>query len=353
MFEGYQDRKSNGLSVKIDWFSFTIIDESYTPELIISMLGYTYGDFRSISHGINGYLSQLRHVSYPISIQYNGQEGMGIHVDISGSAVADVVSHYRKKHTSITPFGTPAFDTDDFSYTVFANLINEVNNHGHVTRFDLAIDDIGTAFFSLPELSSILSSGNYVSKFRKWKELIKYQDGNKYCGYTIYLGSRSSDVMLRVYDKQLEQNEKLLACGERPIEQTWVRWELELKGERAKAACNLIMQGVSIGNITIGVLSNYLRLINSDSTRKSRCSTMEKWLTFLDGVSRISLYMPKEPRTINKVKNWLMRQVAPCLATIIISEYGDSNFIHTLLESGERRLRRQHFELIDQALSAA
>ena len=35
--------------------------------------------------------------------------------------------------------------------------------------------------------------------------------------------------MFRIYDKQLEQNEKLVKEGKAPILHPWVRWEMELK----------------------------------------------------------------------------------------------------------------------------
>ena len=47
-----------------------------------------------------------------------------------------------------------------------------------------------------------------VSKFRVYKDVRESTFANEKTGHTIYFGSRQSEVMLRVYDKQLEQNQK-------------------------------------------------------------------------------------------------------------------------------------------------
>ena len=215
MLKGNYFQQGNGLMIRIDWLSFTV-DIPSVPS-VLSLLGYSMKDFSPLPKGSNGYRSQLKHSLYSIFILYDGNENMGIHVDISGSTISDVVSHYQKTHTSITPFGTNAFLTSSFHLSVFANLLGKIVSYGHVTRIDLAIDDFGCKYFNMPELSSIFSSGSYSSKFRKWKELVKYQSGGEQIGHTIYLESRTSSIFPRIYDKQMEQNEQLLYNGTPPI----------------------------------------------------------------------------------------------------------------------------------------
>lgn len=95
MLKGNDFQQSNGLFVRVDWLSFTILDTTL-PNYIISMLGYSFNDFRECPRGLHGYRKQLRHIIYPISIQYDGLEGMFVHVDISGSAIHDVIEHFQK-----------------------------------------------------------------------------------------------------------------------------------------------------------------------------------------------------------------------------------------------------------------
>ena len=187
-----------------------------------------------------------------------------------------------------------------------------------------------------------------MSKFRKYKELIKRECGSV-IGHTLYLGSRSSAIMLRIYDKQLEQNEKLLKSGESPILRPWVRWELELKDERAHQTADLLISGLSMNEVAFGVLSNYLRLIRPDNARKDRCPTLPKWESFIDGVKRLALYCPPEPKTLDNVRNWLMKQTASSLATVVIADGGSTDFVYRLLDSGSQRLTSHHMDMIEQS----
>lgn len=77
---------TNGLHLSIDWLSWTLTTTQSVDDAIL-MMGFDINDFKAQPQGLNGYSSQLRHVSYSISIQYNGNENMGVHVDVSGSAV--------------------------------------------------------------------------------------------------------------------------------------------------------------------------------------------------------------------------------------------------------------------------
>lgn len=351
MLEGNAMQHTNGLLTSIDWLGFTLTGEE-SPEVAIDLLGYKLEEFTALAHGANGYRKQFRHCLYPIFILYDGNEGMGIHVDITGSAISDVVNHYKNSHTVETPFGK-GFEAQDFDITVFSHLLKEIFSYGHITRLDLAVDDIGANYYTLPDLSAILASGNYVSKFRSYKEIKENKNANTCIGHTIYLGSRTSDAMVRVYDKQLEQSKKRLASGEAPIMYPWVRWEMELKRERAQVAASRIASGMNLNEIIVGVLYNYFRIIDLDNTQKSRCSTADKWLKFVDGITRLSLFLAPVKKTVDKVKNWLMRQVASSLATVVIADEGDAEFIHKLLESGSTRLKKHHVDLIRQYQIAA
>lgn len=121
------------------------------------------------------------------------------------------------------------------------------------------------------------------------------------------------------------------------------------KANRAESASKLIAQGRSVNEVTIGILSNYLRIIQPDNERKCRCSTSPKWEAFLDNISKVSLYSASEPKTLEDTKRWLMRQVAPSLAAVIVSEDGDLAFIQSLADSGTKRFSMRHINMIESA----
>lgn len=350
MLEGRTVNHTNGLQVSVDWLSFTIEEDCKTiPEIVLNMLGYTILEFKELDRGGNGYLQQIRHCIYPITILFDGKEGMGTHVDISSTAIGDVLKHYKEKNTEISPFGTKATNTAEFNLTVLANLIREICTCGHITRLDFAVDDIGGKYFTVSEVAQVLSDGRYTSKFRNYKEIKEFKDAKTCVGHTLYLGSRTSDIMLRIYDKQLEQSKKLLSAGESPIMYPWIRWELEFKREHAQTVAAMLASGAKLSQITIGILSNYFRIINLDNQNKSRCTVDTKWSKFVDEVSRLSLYLAPPAKTLDKVKGWLMRQVASSLATVVMAMEGDAAFIYKLLDSGRSRLKAYHLDLIEQA----
>lgn len=348
---GMDSIQNNGLKICIDWLSFTL-SEPCSLDSVFSLMGYPMADFQSLPKGRNGYRSQLHHPLYSISVQYDGQEGMGIHVDVSGSAVPDLLDHYYIVHQSPTPFGGMAYNMSSFDSTVFSDMLKDISASGHITRLDLAIDDMGARYYTLPSLNEKLSENSYVSKFRGWKHLVERKnsgDIDNITGYTIYMGSRVSPVMLRVYDKQLEQNKILGNTGKPLITSPWVRWELELKGERSQSAVDALIQGKSINEVTIGILSNYLRIIRKDATRNNRCSVDTVWDSFIGDILSLALYKSPAPKTIDDTKNWLERQVSASLASVVISDGGVSDFIHYLLKVGCSKLSSRHRDMIYQA----
>ena len=61
------------------------------------------------------------------------------------------------------------------------DLLRKIQEKGHLTRFDIAIDDIG-ANYSLPALDKKLANNEYVSKFRGHESKISYHTGNELKG---------------------------------------------------------------------------------------------------------------------------------------------------------------------------
>lgn len=335
---------ANGLRISCDWLSWTF-KELCTPSDVLSMLGYKESEFVALPTGRYGYFNQLKHTRYPISILYNGREGMGVHVDVSGSALADVLSHFRASRLSSTPFGTTAYHSETFS-SVLYDLLACIRKSGNFTRFDSAIDDIGAKFYTVADLYNEIKSGNCVCKFRKYKNLEERQFSGDVTGHTLYLGSRTSEIMFRVYDKQLEQNQKALSSGSDPVLTPWVRWEMELKDSRADAFVDSLLSGISLPQATVGVLSNYIRLIVPDNARKNRCSISETWRLFLDGISKLRLFVASAKMTLEKSFFYLKKQYGAIMAAIVQAEGGSVDVFHDIVTYGNSHMRKRHYDMI-------
>ncbi len=351
---GNREILANGLEISVDWLSWTILEESYTVEDVLDMVGFSIAEFQKMPRGASGYMSRFTHVTLPISVLSDGRDGMGVHVEVSGTAMEALFCRYISHRTEPTPFGSEAYDSSSFDFTVLNDLMRDIRQYGHVTRVDIAIDDRGCNYYSLPELSGILSEKRYTSKFRKWREIVEHDNGSDRAvttGHTIYLGSRESAIMLRIYDKQMERNKQLIQGGQEPLTYPWVRWELELKDERAEEVSRILAMENTINQVAIGVLSNYLRLIDFDNVRIDRCSTSDKWQSFIDGIQALSLFVTAAPKTLDDTRRWLERQVATSLAAVMIADYGDTAFLHKLIKSGEVRLSQHQLNMINDSKS--
>lgn len=348
MFIGDCEKLANGLYLSVDWLSFTVKDGmSYLD--VVSYFGLRMEDFQTGLNGRYGYKSRIQHSICPIHVLYDGMDGMGVHVDISGSAVGYFLNAYKEKRTcDMTPFGELSYSVESFDSTVLADLLKDIMDKGQLTRLDLAVDDFGCRYYSLEELTDIFNSGLYVSKFRKWKLNMEKCKGYT-TGHTIYLGSRTSEIMFRIYDKKLEQNSKK-ECEQ--VENPWVRWEIELHKDRACAVALYLIAGNNLSNAVIGILANYLRLIDGDNSRDSRCATSEKWNDFICGISKLSLYQTVSEKTLEEKKEWLVKQVAPTISAIYRID-GDLSFIYELIENGSSRISAELRHLIQRALEGA
>ena len=330
--------RPNGLVCVIDWLSFTDV-QSYDLYASLSHFGFSIDEFVEADKGASGYKKMLLHRGSTLRVLYEGNDNMGIHYDFSGSSIQELFRHFVDDWSSDTPFG-PAIDMD---FDVLRELLLRIRLAGHVTRLDLAIDDKGDPYFTLPDIEEILESELFVSKFRSWQMVKDCTTTNVLTGCTIYLGSRRSDIMLRIYDKQLEQIAKKV---EGSADVPWVRWELELKNQYANTALLDLLHGVDIGSLVFGILSNYFRVIVLDNDNKSRCSSDIRWEAFLGEVSAIRLFVMQPPPSLIDKQEWVLRQVAPTITGLILANYGDINWLTENLSEHAERMNKHLKELV-------
>lgn len=336
----------NGLSACVDWLAFTITELS-SVQAVIEFLGFNIMQFSQAPRGAMGYKSMYRLDGHAVSVLYDGSEDMGIHVNIAGSAVAYCISAYKSKISGRNPFdNSPTLQVDDLSLTALSQFLKDLKTIGHITRMDLAVDDKGDSqYFTCQQIEDYLHADRVVTKFRKYHIDKDFKTGGAVIGHTIYLGSRKSEAFLRIYDKKLEQQAKNPEFSDTP----WVRWELELKNKRAEVAADLLIAGASMGGVILGVLANYMRIINLDDSNRSRCSSVSAWESFCAGVHGIRLYVPDMPKTLEDKRQWIDKQVLSTLAGLFLAYGGTFCFIEDNLELGIKRMKYDLRELVLKA----
>ena len=309
------------LDFSIDWLQFTVksFDLDKIFNLYLNLDKYT---FLEMEQGMLGYKKQLRNNN--ISILYDGMENMGTHVVISGQGCR----FYENKQS-------------------LRDLINRLDDDCSITRIDFAFDDYSNEMIDLNSIIFDVRSGNVLSKWRKSIEITEREmDTGEVTGRTVNLGSRSSDVCMRIYDKKQEQKNSEI--------KHWNRLELEVKGKRAKVLQKkLIKEKREYQDLIIEIINNYIRFVkpNANDKNKSRWETREYWNNFVSTANKTSLSIKKEDKTIWEKKMWLNEQIAPSLASIVVAEEGDLSFVIDLINSGKLRLSESQKQMIQDHLT--
>lgn len=286
----------NGMLASIDWLDFTAFNMDYIY-VIQDVLGLALTDFEDTGRGGGGYPKMVIANFGDVRVLYGSQnpDVMGVHVTISGQ-------------------GCKAL----FARVLPSVLIKNILDYEcKITRMDFALDNIGDIYFYPHELEYYIDNKLVKSRWSKY-ESIKCKDmhSSNLKGDTVYLGSRTSDLFCRVYDKTLER----IAADDVEVPENWVRWELVCKHDRAQVAAEQLLQnGFAIGEILAGVLSNYFSILDRNYTdsHRHRWPVNARWAQFLGDVKPIRLFrVVREEKTLEDKKEHVMHQYGPTLSAL-------------------------------------
>lgn len=340
----------NEMSVSVDWISFTVMDPVYDVNAVMDFLGFDASFFHDTGHGAMGYKSLHKLSDYAVSVLSDGREDMGVHVTISGSAVSHVLTHFwESQFVHSNPFNEDkCADWDDVCMDALRLFFTKVLEIGRFTRVDLALDD-HKVHFTPDGIRNYIESNQMVSKFRSGRREEGFDiAGNTCIGDTLYLGSRKSEVMLRIYDKALEQKQKHpdMEISEEP----WVRWEFEFTAGRADQLAHQLIEHDSIGMLFFKVLNNYVRLIIPSDKNRSRCPMLPAWARFIGCIDSLRLYCPPVEKTLDDKRNWIVKQVLPTLTGIIIADGGTLDIITEHWDKAVDRMSNSMQAMVERAL---
>lgn len=176
-----------------------------------------------------------------------------------------------------------------------------------ISRLDLAFDD-HTGLFDLPLIIKYARNLWFTSTFKSFEiiESFKEIDLDKR-GLSVVFGSRSSAVMLRIYDKRVERNAFDL--------EHWVRCELQLRSDAASGFvskyCSAIGERFALGSLFSGILSKYLQFREPSKTdsNKSRWEIAEFWQNILGECMQISCFDRKDVEyNLDRMERYALKQ---------------------------------------------
>lgn len=306
----------------IDYLSVTFPESISFDYLCSHVLKIPEEDFEEMPRGGRGYRRLLKHGN--VSVYMDGTPEMGMNVDMSGQGVRELESRY--------------FKTDATQWPTWFGFVHGLG--AHFARIDIAIDERGDAVSFTPAvLGEYVNKGLWRSRFKGGN--IRQGFGNRE-GTTIYFGSETSRVRVRVYDK----------AAERKLEndEEWTRTEVQFRHERAEAVASILETGTEVGTVCRGFLADYLNfLVASESdSNKARWELVGWWENFLDGVAKLRLCALAPEKSVEKAVVWVFRQVSTSLA-MMNQYYGKDGFLglmQSVLVEGQKKMKPHHWALV-------
>lgn len=218
------------------------------------------------------------------------------------------------------------------------------------SRLDVAWD---TDLFTPLQLARSFEAGDVVTRIQRKPRKGERQDrcrGIEYRsnseGDTVYLGSRTSQRFVRVYDRRGS-----------------TRLEMELKEERAKLLWARFLSTADEGQwsaLALGVVRDFIDFKDCASAENPKDRVMLPWwAAFTAWAGKVHFIIPKQPVTLEKSRQWLKKQVAGSFAMCFDVERKPGLMVRELLALGreayrkrEERARIVHQARIDLARSA-
>ena len=207
----------------------------------------------------------------------------------------------------------PCFDWFSFINSFDNGILHNADEpcYFHISRIDIALDDIDNSIVDIPLLQKYVRAKKYVCQSR----YVSCIDGTR--ELAVYFGSPKSTRRLRIYDKRLEQN---LPDDSPP----WVRYEFQLRDENALSFyLNLRLCNGNFSKCYYGVLANYLDFVTQShddfSNHVDRLVTVKWWRDFLGNVSELkNLYLPGREYSLHSVEKYFSTQCASTVKTLYL-----------------------------------
>ena len=235
-------------------------------------------------YGFYGYKHRLYFEG--ISIHYDGHsDNMGILLEMSGQ-------------------GCRAFETyGNGNYDSLFTILSDEPQDVKLTRLDVAYDDF-SGLLDLDKIQNALWVGDYTCRSTKFN----CQRGSD--GQSVEIGSKKSDLFIRIYDKAQER-------GRADEIKHWVRFELQMRDNHAY---NFVSGNGDIGYKFYAVINNYIRFLehNYDDDNKSRWDSAVWWIEFLDHTRKMSLFdKPGTEYNLSKLMDYVVSQAGNSIHTYI------------------------------------
>jgi DNA relaxase NicK len=325
-------RPDGGLAVSVGWLSCTWVGHFPNPQAFMTWAAPFLGGFVAVQRRFRGYELVLA-----------GEHGVlaGYKWRDAGPDDAPILELH---------LDCPAAVLEGMALDALGLFLLQVAQHAlNITRIDATLDDWDKR--QTPMDLEILSSGadnpNELNK-RFLVTRAKQTDFRRSKGHrggdTWYLGGSKSDGRLRVYDKSKESGGEIDA----------IRWELQLRGEMAKAALirlvlhNPAKEMQDMGRWCASELLRFVDFKDREADKNiTRCPRLS-WFSDLVGDAPKALPVVVPPRlTVERMHQYAHKALPSFLATLadsapVVSGISPEAYILGLLDRGRRDRSGRH-----------
>ncbi len=206
-------------TVAVDWLRYTVPGLGFSPEVVPNHSLFAVVDGSPIS--------PLRFYERVVRLACGGR--------------VDYTQSRRDQGRLVTFDGAACREIWGAGYG--DHILRYVADVGKPTRIDVALDVVGAG--ACPsDVVQAWHDGRLVTLAHDLSETRSLQRNGGRAGHTVYVGSRTSQMMARVYDKAVREGVD--------VPGGWLRVELECKGSLALFALSaLLHNGVEVGGLAL------------------------------------------------------------------------------------------------------